>query len=175
MFKNPFRQQLADTLYTPVPVTAGPSPDEFVHSDVVFLDDAVYSDQTGYTPDAGQLGDNTDPSVNATYSQGDEHIELIYTPGPTSYPALDKDHFDPTPNIPGTNELTIHHGPVTGNVLDAYQEGNQTILASTPPGMYGPVGNTEPDYATRVAYANYQALWTDYSQDVGNYQQIAAI
>ena len=175
---NPFKTQVPVTSYAPQPSEIRPDTNSTVHANVVYLDDATYPDNPGVTPNTGNLGDTINPAVDATWTQGDESLTVVHDPNVLpAYAFLDNDLNTPVDvgSVPGTTTGVIHNGPVTGQILDNFQEGNITITASTPPGYYGPVGNTEPGYATLVAYANYQQLQSDQSNDVATYQQIAAI
>lgn len=166
---NPFREPV--TSWSPQPSEIRADTNDTVHTSVVFLDDAVYPDAV-HADIVGPTGDIPSP-VSASYSQGDESIELVFTPGPQHTQQFES----PIPDygVPGTDILAIHHGPVTGRPIDVWQEGNKTPTVSVAPGQYGPVGSTEADYATRVAYANFQQLQVDYSNASADFAQIAAI
>jgi len=167
--KNPFSTPIS---WSPEPSEIKADTNDTVHANVVFLDDAIQPD-TPYSDTFGKTGDFPDATETPSYVNGDEHIENVFVPGPEHTQQFQ----GPVPDwgVPGTDILTIHHGPVTGQPLDVWQEGNKTPTVAQAPGSYGPVGLTEADYATRVAYANYQQLQQDYSSAAADYSQIAAI
>lgn len=175
--RNPFTTDLSWLHVSPAASEIRADTNDTVHANVVDLDGVTYPDHTGYTPDTGNLGDTIQPG-ETTYAQGVESQQIIFSPNPMpAYSFLPNDLATPVDvgSRPGMNDMVVHHGPVTGNVMDVYQEGNVTKIPTDAPGIYGPVGNTEPDYATRAAYAEFATLTQDYSPAVANHQQIAAV
>jgi hypothetical protein len=178
---NPFKPAAnPDWFYSPQPSEIRADTNSTVHANTVTLGDDTMHPDVAYGVDMGNWGDlDSTQSPVATYVAGDESRTLVWSPGPVMGYQSISTHDQSTPqdigSVPGTNELNVHHGPVTGRALDVYQTGNRVPTSWQPPGIYGPVGRTEPDYATRMAYANFQEAFTSQSSDAVTYAQIAAI
>jgi len=173
---NPFRQPLpAELTYNPYPNEIRGDTNSTVHSNAVYLDDVVYPDAVVTPHSPGLIGDyETQPDYDASVSPDGLHRQLIFTPGPDPHayaflaptPGSPDNLYEPrdTAGIPGTVTENIYWGPVTGNAMDEWQEGARQQLYTIPPGNKGPVtGSPDADYASQLAYAYYQPVWSDYS------------
>lgn len=176
---NPFRTRVPVGTFNPAASGQPNSGDiAYIHN-TIDLDDPVYADQLT-PPYRGAVGDIVQGDRPA-YAGEDKRV-LVYQPD-----ALPGYNFlSPAPgstdlsmprdfnSVPGTSQLNYMEGPVTGSAMDVYQTGNRQVLASTPPGQYGPVVGGD-DYSQIVSNATFQQAFAEYSNAPSDQAIVSAI
>ena len=181
LFKAPLNPSVV--AFNPAVVTPSDTDTVNLTSNTVTLDDGLYPD-TWYGEDGDQSNDLGPQEWMPGYAQGQKPYsrEFVFTPETLpSYAMLNpapgsQDLIAPrdSNSVPGTAQLNYIHGPVTGNSMDVYQEGNRQELLATPPGTYGPVVGGQ-DYSSVVAAATWQEAFAGYSNDAASQTIVGAI
>jgi len=176
---NPFTTPMQSTAYAnPEPIN---STDSSVSANVPVLSDAYIPDDLPYDY-YGNMGETVGGNVKPGYA-GSGSRTLVLEPGQATdtgysflFPApgsVDLTAARDSGGIPGTTELNIRNGPVSGNQMDVYGNVRQG-LDSQPPGYYGPVqGGTPQDQL--ISQAFWQQSFAIYSNASSDQAMVAAV
>lgn len=143
-------------------------------TDAVQLDDGDYPDSV-----VGPLRANIDPLNQTAWPAyaGIEDNAVPFIPVQQGTQVFQGQFALPDPtvgSVPGTASLPVRGGPVTGDAMDVYQDGNVQQTSSQPPGAFGPVvGGT--DQSQLITQAYYQQLIDSYSTASSDQAMVRAI